>query len=220
MNSNPTSKSHEVYIRIMSHLILKGQLFNLIHTILYQQLVLNNKNNMYMGDDNNNVTMDMSSDNIIKATIDLLIICLENLNPPYEYTPSTISSFRPINKPVFYSFSQFSQSSTTTPKDKENNSPLLLSRSIVMDIFIKSILCIPFLLDTKYSEYLLNTFITKLPFDEFLNAITLYYQDKNNSSLDLNLSAGLLVNITIIGMNLSNKQLSNHLVNVPYQHIY
>lgn len=212
-----TSESHEIYIRIMTHLVLKGQLFDLIHKILYQQLVLHNKKNMEI-DDGDDKIMDMSSDKIVEATMNLLIICLDNLNPPYEYTPSTISSLKPPSKPALFSYGLFSQQSTTISTEK--NVPLLLSRSAVLDIFIKKILCIPFLLDTKYSDYLLNVFTTKLPFDEFLNVITLYYHGKNNSSLEINLSAGLLINITTIGMNLSNKQFSNHLVNVQYKYIY
>ncbi|CAO3643333.1 unnamed protein product [Cunninghamella blakesleeana] len=206
---NPVSESHEIYIRIMTHLILKGQFFDLIHKILYQQLVLQNKKSMEM-EYGNNKMMDMDSDKIVEATMDLLIICLDNLNPPYEYTPSTISSLRPPSKPSPFSYGLFSQQSTTLPEEKET--PLLLSRSTVLDIFIKKILCIPFLLDTKYSDYLLNVLTNKLPFDEFLNTITLYYHDKSRSSLETNLSAGLLVNITTIGMNLSNKLFSNHLM--------
>ncbi|KAI8086326.1 uncharacterized protein BX664DRAFT_155502 [Halteromyces radiatus] len=203
--SSASLESRGIYIRMMTHLILKDNLFHSLH-ILLRQLV----------EYKHMATTMPKTDSHFGMIMNILFSCLDNLQPPYDYPASTIGNLRPptIHPPTFSSFTNEYTSITFN----QTSPPLLLSRQRLLDIFVQEILSVPFLLQDDNGD-LLQLVTSKLPIDSILKTILFHYCDDSGDKwqLETDTVAGLLMNLTMLTSYNANGKIQHFLID--YSHV-
>lgn len=190
----PSMEPRDVYLRLVTHMLLKDHLFHSLHLLLRQLLV----------SDSNSVAQ--QSDDILALIIQISLMCLDNLHPPFDYPLSTISNLRP---PSLISPSPFSNAVPSSMP----TSPLLLTKSHLLDLLVLEILSVPSVLKCNRGA-IVDPFVKMLPFDDILQTILRHSQDGSNEkwNLEPDIVAGLLINLTALGTRDSGVHLKQSLV--------
>ncbi|ORZ21131.1 hypothetical protein BCR42DRAFT_406881 [Absidia repens] len=191
-----TLEPRGIYLRFMTHILMRDNLFNSLHILMCQQLATEHEIGTSRSDD------------AFGLIIEISVLCLDNLYPPFEYPASRIGDLRPPSIRQHTRFGDFSSTNTTTTQNNPAFPPIL-TRKHILNLLISEIISVPTLLDTNRG-FNANAFVKKLPFDELLQNILQNYQNGDNEEqwiVEPDVVAGLLINLMVIG----NQQAIIHL---------
>lgn len=176
-------------MRISTHALLHGKITEILRRVLMHEI-----NSVSTIDHNNN------EPSILTYTLDIVLDIIK-CKPPYDYTPSSITKWRPAAPRTTSMFGLFSGNGPS-PSSSSNNAastPKLLHRPLILQSLLVDVFSIPFLVD-NIPDDTLRSFLDELPLESALNTLNRMYESKEWAHEHTpERVVGLLMSITQMG---------------------
>ncbi|CDS05598.1 hypothetical protein LRAMOSA08126 [Lichtheimia ramosa] len=183
---NDTLNAHDTYMRISTHALLHGNI-----TKILRQLLLHEINSVSTMDHNNQPS-------ILTYTLDIVLDIIK-CKPPYDYTPSNITKWRPAAPSTTSMFGLFSGNGPSSSSNNAASTPKLLHRPLILQHLLVDVFSIPFLVD-NIPDDTLKSFLDELPLESALTTLNgMYESEEWTHEHTPERVVGLLMNMTQMG---------------------
>lgn len=183
---NDTLNAHDTYMRISTHALLHGNI-----TKILRQLLLHEINSVSTMDHNNQPS-------ILTYTLNIVLDIIK-CKPPYDYTPSNITKWRPAAPSTTSMFGLFSGNGPSSSSNNAASTPKLLHRPLILQHLLVDVFSIPFLVD-NIPDDTLKSFLDELPLESALTTLNgMYESEEWTHEHTPERVVGLLMNMTQMG---------------------
>ena len=151
---------------------------------------------------------------ILSYTLDIVLDIIK-CKPPYDYTPSNITKWRPATPPTTSMFGLFSGNGpSSSSSNNAASTPKLLQRPVVLQSLLVDVFSIPFLVD-NIPDTTLKSFLDELPLESALTTLNRMYEAEEwIHEHTPERVVGLLMNITQMGAFQKGVYLDRALVSI------